>query len=84
MAGPGSSKERHSVRQLADSEPLVGTWFDRTQEYLARRKDCWEHLSPEAYRQRVANMAAEIEEDAGEEKVYPEGQFGPPAQDCHR
>jgi hypothetical protein len=25
---------------------------------------CWEHLSPEAYRQRVANMADEIEEDA--------------------
>ena len=73
-----------SVRQLADGEPLAGTWFDRTQEYLARRKGedadclrfatpetvtfsplpCWEHLSPEAYRQRVANMAAEIEEDA--------------------
>jgi len=25
---------------------------------------CWKNLSPEAYRQRVANMAAEIEEDA--------------------
>jgi hypothetical protein len=25
---------------------------------------CWQHLSPEAYRQRVANLAAEIEEDA--------------------
>jgi REP element-mobilizing transposase RayT len=73
-----------SVRQLADGEPLAGTWFDRTQEYLARRKGetvdrlryatpetvtfsplpCWKDLSPEAYRQRVANMAAEIEEDA--------------------
>jgi hypothetical protein len=58
-------------------------WFDRTQEYLARRKGevidrlryatpetvtfsplpCWKHLSPEAYRQRVATMATEIEED---------------------
>jgi mRNA interferase MazF len=65
-------------------EPLAGTWFDRTQEYLARRKGeavdrlryttretvtfsplpCWKHLSPEAYRQRVSGMAAEIEEDA--------------------
>jgi REP element-mobilizing transposase RayT len=73
-----------SVRQLADGEPLAGTWFDRTQEYLARRKGetvdrlryttpetvtfsplpCWKDLSPEAYRQRVANMATEIEEDA--------------------
>ncbi|HTG32671.1 MAG TPA: transposase [Thermoanaerobaculia bacterium] len=73
-----------SVRQLADGEPLAGTWFDRTQEYLARRKGetadrlrhttpetvtfsllpCWKNLSPEAHRQRVANMAAEIEEDA--------------------
>jgi hypothetical protein len=73
-----------SVRQLADGEPLAGTWFNRTQEYLARRKGeavdrlryatpeivtfsplpCWKDLSPEAYRQRVANMAAEIEEDA--------------------
>jgi len=64
-----------SVRQLADGEPLAGTWFDRTQEYLARRKGetvdrlryatpetvtfsplpCWKNLSPEAYRQRVAN-----------------------------
>jgi hypothetical protein len=25
---------------------------------------CWKDLSPEAYQQRVANMAAEIEEDA--------------------
>jgi REP element-mobilizing transposase RayT len=73
-----------SIRQLADGEPLAGTWFDRTQEYLARRKGeavdrlryatpetvtlsplpCWKNLSPEAYRQRVANLAAEIEEDA--------------------
>jgi hypothetical protein len=73
-----------SVRQLADGEPLAGTWFDRTQEYLARRKGekidrlryatpetvtfsplpCWKNLSPEAYRERVANMAAEIDEDA--------------------
>ncbi len=74
----------HCVRQIVDGEPLAGTWFDRTQEYLSRRKGetvdrlryatpetvtfsplpCWKHLSPEAYRQRVANMAAEIEEDA--------------------
>ncbi len=80
-----------SVRQLADGEPLVGTWFDRTQEYLARRKGeavdrlryatpetvvfsplpCWEHLSPEAYRQRVANMATEIEEDVTDTPKFP-------------
>jgi hypothetical protein len=64
---------------------LTGTWFDRTQEYAARRRrgenpdplqytrtetvllsplPCWEHLAPEAYRQRVANLAKEIEQDA--------------------
>jgi hypothetical protein len=67
-----------------DGEPLLGTWFDRTQQYLARRKGekvdrlhyatpeivtfsplpCWKHLSPEAYRKCVADLAAEIEENA--------------------
>jgi hypothetical protein len=67
-----------------DGEPLAGTWYDRTQQYLARRKGedadplqhatpetvtfsplpCWKHLSPEAYRERVAKMGIEIEEDA--------------------
>jgi REP element-mobilizing transposase RayT len=28
----------HCVRQLVDGEPLTGHWYDRTQEYLARRK----------------------------------------------
>jgi hypothetical protein len=28
----------HCVRQLVDGEPLAGRWYDRTQEYLARRK----------------------------------------------
>ena len=74
----------HCIRQLADGEPLAGTWYDRTQQYLARRKGedadsakhatpeavtfsplpCWKHLSPEAYRERVAKMGVEIEEDA--------------------
>ncbi len=74
----------HCVRQIVDGEPLSGRWYDRTQEYHARRqgKDadplkhattevvtlsplpCWKHLSPEAYRECVANMASEIEEDA--------------------
>jgi hypothetical protein len=74
----------HCIRQLADGEPLTGTWYDRTQRYLARRKGedagpeqhaapetvtfsrlpCWEHLSPEAYRERVAKMGQEIEEEA--------------------
>jgi putative transposase len=74
----------HCIRQIVDGEPLCGHWYDRTREYLARRKGndadplkhatsetatfsplpCWKHLSPEAYRQRVANMATEIEEDA--------------------
>jgi hypothetical protein len=75
----------HCVRQIVDGEPLAGTWFDRTQEHVARRRrgedpdplqytssetvtfsslPCWEHLSPEAYRERVGAMALEIEEDA--------------------
>ncbi|HTG32877.1 MAG TPA: hypothetical protein VLB76_08075 [Thermoanaerobaculia bacterium] len=84
MAGLRQWPGLQSVRQLADGKPLAGTWFDRTQEYLARRKGetvdrlryatpetvtfsplpCWKNLSPEAYRQRVANMATEIEGDA--------------------
>jgi hypothetical protein len=28
----------HCIRQLADGEPLTGTWYSHTQEYLARRK----------------------------------------------
>jgi hypothetical protein len=28
----------HCIHQLADGEPLTGTWYDRTQQYLARRK----------------------------------------------
>ena len=28
----------HCIRQLADGRPLTGTWYDRTQQYLARRK----------------------------------------------
>jgi hypothetical protein len=74
----------HCVRQIVDGEPLSGHWYDRTQEYLARRKGedadplrhatpetvtfsplpCWKHLTPEAYRERIGKMAAEIEEDA--------------------
>jgi hypothetical protein len=66
-----------------DGETLTGTWFDRTQKYLARCQGetvdrlrcttretvtfsplpCRKHLSPED-RQRVANLATEIEEDA--------------------
>jgi hypothetical protein len=74
----------HCVRQIADGEPLSGHWYDRTQEYLARRKGedadplrhatpemvtfsplpCWKHLPPETYRERVARLTQEIEEDA--------------------
>jgi hypothetical protein len=28
----------HCVRQIVDGEPLAGTWYDRTQEYVARRR----------------------------------------------
>jgi hypothetical protein len=28
----------HCVRQIVDGEPLAGTWYGRTQQYLARRK----------------------------------------------
>jgi hypothetical protein len=77
----------HCIRQIVDGEPLTGTWYDRTQEYIARRLrgedpdpsrfttretvtlsplPCWKHLSPEAYRQRVAKLAQEIEEEAAE------------------
>ena len=68
-----------------DGEPLTGTWYDRTQEYTARRLrgenpdplqfttretvtlsplPCWKHLSPEAYRERVANLSKEIDGEA--------------------
>ena len=29
----------HCVRQIVDGEPLSGHWYDRTQEYRARRKE---------------------------------------------
>ena len=86
---PGMARLRdwpglHCVRQIVDGEPLVGTWLDRTQRYLARRKGerinhlhyatpetvtfsplpCWRHLSSEAYRKCVADLATKIEEDA--------------------
>jgi len=76
----------HAVGQLLGGEPLTGYWFDRTQEYLARRTrkkqqndplqfatletvelvalPCWQHLSSEAYRERVAGLVKAIEEDA--------------------
>ena len=78
----------HCVHSLLGGEPLTGYWFDRTQEYAARRRGetfdrlqyatletvtlsplpCWAGLSPEAYRNRVAGMVAEIEEQAAAER----------------
>src|SRR3982751_2161663 len=73
----------HSVRALLEGESLEGLWFDRTQEYLARRRGktfdpleyatrealeldplpCWEHLTAEQRRARVAALVADIESE---------------------
>lgn len=74
----------HAVRALVEGEVLEGLWFDRTQEYAARRRGetfgllqyatreileldplpCWQHLSEEERRRRVASMVADIEAEA--------------------
>jgi REP element-mobilizing transposase RayT len=74
----------HAVQALLEGEALEGLWFDRTQEYLARRRGetfdrlqyatrevleldplpCWEHLTPERRRARVAALVEDIESEA--------------------
>jgi hypothetical protein len=69
---------------LLDGEVLEGLWFDRTQEYLARRRGekfdrlqyatrevleldplpCWEPLTEEQRRARVAALVEDIESEA--------------------
>jgi hypothetical protein len=78
----------HSVRALLHDEPLIGYWFDRSQEYAARRRGetfdryryateetvelsplpCWKDLPAETYRERVAGLVEEIEEEAAMER----------------
>jgi REP element-mobilizing transposase RayT len=73
----------HSAQALLNGEALEGQWFDRTQEYAARRRGekfdhdkyatpeilvleqlpCWKHLDPEKYRERIAGLVKEIEEE---------------------
>lgn len=73
----------HAVRALLDGEILEGLWFDRTKEYLARRRGekfeplqyatrevleldplpCWEHLTKEQRRARVAALVADVESE---------------------
>jgi hypothetical protein len=38
VASPKDWPGVHCARALAEGEPLRGTWFDRTQEYAARRR----------------------------------------------
>jgi len=83
VARPREWPGLHAVRALLDGEPIEGYWFDRTQEYHARRRGedfdrlafatretvvlsplpCWEHLSPEAQRERIAEVVREIESE---------------------
>ena len=97
----------HAVRALLDGEDLEGLWFDRTQEYAARRRGetferlkyastetvtlsslpCWKHLSPEAYRSRIAQLVEEIESEAATRRANtgrkPLGVTAVRAQDPH-
>jgi hypothetical protein len=79
----------HAVRALLKGELLEGLWFDRTQEYLARRRGetfdrlqyatrevleldplpCWEHLTPERRRSRVAALVADIESEVASRRT---------------
>jgi hypothetical protein len=74
----------HAVRALLEGEVLEGLWFDRTKEYLARRRGekfdrlqyatrevleldplpCWEPLTEEQRRARVAALVEDIELEA--------------------
>ena len=38
MGDPREWPGVHAIRPLLDSEPVQGIWFDRTQEYAARRR----------------------------------------------
>jgi REP element-mobilizing transposase RayT len=78
----------HAGRALLEDEPLEGLWFDRTQEYGARRRGeeyerdrfatretivlsplpCWEHLSPEERKGKIAELVREIEAEAAEQR----------------
>jgi REP element-mobilizing transposase RayT len=78
----------HAARALLEGKALEGLWFDRTQEYGARRRGeeherdrfatsetvtlsplpCWEHLSPEDQKKKVADLIHEIEEEAGAQR----------------
>ncbi len=79
----------HSVGALLDGKPLEGLWFDRTQEFSARRRGeeherdrytttepvtlsplpCWEHLSPEVRKEKIAELVREIEEEAAAKRM---------------
>jgi REP element-mobilizing transposase RayT len=78
----------HAARALLEGKPLEGLWFDRTQEYSARRRGeehkrdrfatpetvtlsplpCWEHLSPEDQKKKIAELIREIEEEAAAQR----------------
>jgi REP element-mobilizing transposase RayT len=88
VARPQDWPGAHSVRALLGEESLEGLWFDRTQEYLARRRGqafeyldyanreslelaplpAWQHLSPEAYRERIAELVADIASEAAAQR----------------
>jgi REP element-mobilizing transposase RayT len=78
----------HSIKALLDGTPLTGQWFDRTQEYAARRRGedferlrfataytvqlsplpCWEHLTPEMQRKRIAEIVEEVDAEAAAQR----------------
>jgi len=78
----------HAAGALLENKPLEGLWFDRTQEYGARRRGeesererfatretvtlsplpCWEHLSPEDQKKKIAYLIREIEEEAAAQR----------------
>jgi REP element-mobilizing transposase RayT len=98
VARPQDWPGAHAVRALLGEETLEGLWFDRTQEYLARRRGqafeyldyatreslelaplpAWRHLAPEAYRERIAGLVADLVAEAAADR---EGLIGkPPAE----
>jgi REP element-mobilizing transposase RayT len=84
VARPQDWPGAHAVRALLGEETLEGLWFDRTQEYLARRRGqafeyldyatreslelaplpAWQHLTPDAYRERIAELVANLAAEA--------------------
>jgi hypothetical protein len=79
----------HCIKALLEGVPLVGQWFNRTQESSARKRGedfgrleyataytvklsplpCWEDLSPERQRERIAELILQCDAEAADRRA---------------